>query len=89
VHTCDVGRQVVVASRPAALLWAWNVSPHSYTDIRLPGAPQGGRWRALCSSDDAAYGGHARVQLGATYGGDQQIYLPSRTVIVLEHVAQQ
>ncbi len=87
MHSCDVGRQIIVASRPASLLWIWNVSPHSYTDVRLPAPPgAAGSWRALCSSDDAAFGGHGRVQLGARYGGEQQIYLPSRTVIVLEHV---
>lgn len=87
VHWCDVGRQIVVASRPGGLLWAWNFSHNSYTDIGLP-CPHGGGgcWRVHCSSDDKPFGGHARVQLAATYGGNQQIYLPSRTVIVLVHV---
>lgn len=90
-------KKLIVAERPVGrLLWAWNFhSTDSYEALTLPVTCPGTRWRVVASSDDAQqFAGHDRAKAGPTvYGGQQQphpiVYLPNRTVLVLEAVTEE
>ena len=81
----------------AGLLFAFNFHPaQSYNDYRFEAPP--GTYRMLLTSDAARYGGHGsltadqeHLTLPEKNGHPDQhhlsLYLPSRTAIVLQHVA--
>jgi 1,4-alpha-glucan branching enzyme len=83
----------VLAFRRGSLVFAVNLHPtESYPGFRLP-VPDLADYRAILSTDEPVFSGHARAVGGTLYpiqshpafGRDQsvQIYLPSRTGIVL------
>jgi 1,4-alpha-glucan branching enzyme len=77
----------VVSFTRGDLLFAFNFSPEkSFTDYPLP-APTGD-YKVVLSSDDRKFGGFDRVDSSLHYpaGADERVklYLPSRTVIVLQ-----
>ena len=77
---------VVASERPKGkLLWIWNFHPSiSHTDIKLTPTVTG-EWEVVLSSDEARFGGHARVQLHHRYSGPTfQIYVPTRSLILLQ-----
>jgi 1,4-alpha-glucan branching enzyme len=88
--------KVIVFGR-ADLLFAFNFHPaQSYNDYRFEAAP--GTYRMLLTSDAAGYGGHGRLSADQEHlalpeknGHPDQhhlsLYLPSRTAIVLQHMA--
>ena len=87
----------VLVFRRADLLFAFNFHPtRSYSDYRFE-APSGS-YRMLLTSDAGAYGGHGRLTAGQEHlalaeknkDASQHhlsLYLPSRTAIVLQHLA--
>ncbi|MBC8142927.1 MAG: alpha amylase C-terminal domain-containing protein [Armatimonadetes bacterium] len=86
----------VLIFRRGALVFAANFHPsQSFTDYRVP-VPDRADYALILSTDDAAFGGHDRVQNDARYpvhaesfGGREQsvsLYLPSRTALVLAPV---
>ena len=87
----------VLVFKRADLLLAFNFHPNrSYTDYRFE-APSGS-YRMLLTSDATTYGGHGRLiadqEHQALPGTDNDegkhhlsLYLPSRTAIVLQHLA--
>ncbi|GAA5999910.1 1,4-alpha-glucan branching enzyme [Rhodotorula paludigena] len=88
------GDKVVVFER-GDLLWIFNFHPSSsFSDYRV-GTDWAGEYRVVLSSDDAEFGGHARVDKSVRHfttpmewNGRKnwlQVYIPSRTVIVLAH----
>jgi 1,4-alpha-glucan branching enzyme len=91
---CD--NKLIVFER-AGLLFAFNFHPvNSYSDYRFE-APAG-TYRMLLDSDAPQYGGHNRLTAGqehlslpakdAPEGKNfLRLYLPSRTAIVLQHLA--
>lgn len=80
----DEERKIIAAERPVGvLLWIWNFHPtQSHEGLRVETHSKGRGWRVLTSSDDARFGGHARVAQ-AEYGDTPVIYVPTRTCIVL------
>lgn len=80
----------LLAFRRAGLTFIFNWHPtRSQTDLRIP-APGGSDLRCLLNTDDAVFGGYARVKLGQAYplaqdaaGPFVRIYLPARTAQVL------
>jgi 1,4-alpha-glucan branching enzyme len=88
--------KLIVFAR-AGLLFAFNFHPaQSYNDYRFETPP--GTYRMLLTSDDARYGGHSRLTADQEHlalpeknGHNGQhhlsLYLPSRTAIVLQHMA--
>lgn len=88
----DNERQVL-AFRRQGLIFVFNFSPAaSYTDLAVP-VPEGA-YRAVLDSDEAIYGGFGRQEAACTHfardldgKGQQfhiQVYLPSRTAMVLK-----
>jgi 1,4-alpha-glucan branching enzyme len=77
----------------AGLVWAFNFHPtRSFTDYRFPTAP--GKYRIVLDSDDAAYGGHQRVDRDQPHftlppahprhaPHSLSLYIPNRTALVL------
>lgn len=70
------------------LIFIANFHPgNSYPDLAIPCAP--GRYKLVLDTDAAEFGGHARVKPGQVYltqpegGHHLQVYLPSRTALVL------
>ncbi len=96
--SCDASKiddndKLIVFSRNT-LLFVFNFHPtNSYTGYGLPVRP--GIYKCLLSSDEGKYGGFDRVDMNTEYRtkverafGFQQrldLYIPSRTCIVLEH----
>jgi 1,4-alpha-glucan branching enzyme len=88
--------KLIVFAR-AGLLFAFNFHPaQSYNDYRFEAQP--GTYRMLLTSDAARYGGHGRLAADQEHltlpeknGHPDQhhlsLYLPSRTAIVLQHMA--
>jgi 1,4-alpha-glucan branching enzyme len=88
--------KLIVFAR-AGLLFAFNFHPaQSYSDYRFEAPP--GTYRMLLTSDAARYGGHDRLAADQEHltlpeknGHSGQhylsLYLPSRTAIVLQHMA--
>ncbi|KAA0146743.1 hypothetical protein FNF29_07864 [Cafeteria roenbergensis] len=83
------------------LVFAVNLHPtQSFPDYRI-GAPFEGEWRPVLTSDAGAFGGHDRVstdtvhhatrcEAGSTFDdrpAEMQLYLPSRTAVVLAHAS--
>ncbi len=77
------------------LLFVFNFHPlRSYPGYAIPAAP--GNYRVILTSDDVRYGGFGRIDQSLTYvspgsakpapagGGGLQLYLPSRTALVLK-----
>lgn len=86
IVSVDEGRQTVAVERPMGqLMFYINLSVNSWPDQPVPG-PEANSWRVLFSSDDQVYGGHSRVELGRVYQGGGKLYLPSRTLMVLERI---
>jgi 1,4-alpha-glucan branching enzyme len=84
----------VLAYRKGGLIFVFNLHPYeSYTHFSLPVVEQGD-YRVVFHSDESEYGGHARVDKQYVYQTKSlnehdgtigfQIYIPSRTVIVLQ-----
>ncbi|KAG7010119.1 1,4-alpha-glucan-branching enzyme [Physcia stellaris] len=84
--------KVIVFER-GGLLWIFNFHPsQSYTDYRV-GVEQAGTYQIVLDTDDAAYGGFGRNAKGTRFfttpfewNGRKnfvQVYLPTRTAIVL------
>lgn len=69
-------------------LFVINLSPDtSYTDHDIPAFD--GNYRIVLSSDDASYGGQARVDTKMVYASSKEsvkLYLPSRTALVLKKI---
>lgn len=87
----DEGDKVIAFER-AGLVWVFNFHPtQSFTDYRI-GANRPGKYACVLSTDEAAFGGHARVTTGGEYmtsarphDGRQhsfQVYTPCRTGLV-------
>jgi 1,4-alpha-glucan branching enzyme len=82
-HVSDM----VLAFERAGLTFVFNLHPHnSYEGRWIPGAP--GEYSVLLNTDDALFGGHNRVDATMRYpasseSGGLQLYLPSRTALVL------
>ncbi|CAE7829904.1 GLC3, partial [Symbiodinium sp. KB8] len=91
--------KVIVAERglgATALVFAFNWHPtKSFPDYPVP-VPAGGCWRVALSSDDPCMGGHGNAPSGTQHhalgsplherADHVKVYLPSRTVIVLQSV---
>jgi len=86
------GDKVIVFER-AGLLWVFNFhASNSYTDYRL-GVEVPGTYRVVINSDAAEFGGHSRIDDSTRYFTSDlpwnnrknfvQVYLPSRTAMVL------
>jgi 1,4-alpha-glucan branching enzyme len=90
---CD---QQTIGFDRAGLLFIFNFSPHhSYQDYAFDCAP--GKYRLLVDSDAASFGGYARLTPDQCFftqcEGDAstgqhhlKIYLPTRTVLVLQKI---
>lgn len=84
----------VVAFERNGLVFVFNFNPTaSFTDYQVP-APAG-KYRLACDSDEPEFGGHDRLDSErahftmkdyATGGNSLQLYLPSRTAMVLAPV---
>ncbi|KAJ1862653.1 alpha-1,4-glucan branching enzyme [Coemansia sp. RSA 989] len=85
----------VLAFERGGLVWLFNFHPtKSYTDYRV-GVAWAGRYTVALCTDDAEFMGHGRVDSSVAHmstamawnGRDNyiQVYLPSRTAIVLKH----
>jgi 1,4-alpha-glucan branching enzyme len=84
----------VLVFQRGRLIFSFNFHPTaSYPDYAVATPP--GAWRMILDSDDAAYGGHARlfagqvhctlpVLAGQTVRHELRLYLPTRTALVLE-----
>lgn len=88
------GDRVVVFER-ADLLFIFNFdATRSYTDYRI-GTAWPGKYTVALDSDAAEYGGHGRIDPAAEFfstnlpwngrGHFIQVYLPTRTALVLKH----
>ncbi|CAN9367810.1 unnamed protein product [Alternaria alternata] len=86
------GDKVIVFER-AGLLWIFNFHPQeSFTDYRV-GVEQEGTYRIVLSTDNKAFGGHGNVDettrfFTTPFAWNErknflQVYIPSRTAIVL------
>jgi len=86
------GDKVIVFER-AGLLWIFNWHPsNSFTDYRV-GVEQAGTYRIVINSDGENFGGHGRVKEDTRFfttpfgwngrSNFLQVYLPSRTALVL------
>jgi len=86
------GDKVIVFER-AGLLWIFNFHPQSsFTDYRV-GVEQEGTYRIVLSTDSKAFGGHGNVDESTRFFTTNfawnerknflQVYVPSRTAIVL------
>jgi len=86
------GDKVIVFER-AGLLWIFNWHPsNSFTDYRV-GVEQAGTYRIVINSDAENFGGHGRVKEDTRFfttpfgwngrSNFLQVYLPSRTALVL------
>lgn len=86
----------VIAFERAGLLFVFNFHwEKSFADYRI-GIEQAGEYRIVLSSDDAAFGGHNRIDTSISYftqpqgyamrPNSIQVYVPSRTAIVLAPV---
>jgi 1,4-alpha-glucan branching enzyme len=103
-HPSLQGDKVMIFDRGTAagpLVFAFNFHPTaSYTGYKV-GAPCEGEWVVALDSDDAAYGGHGRIDhavaASANCGGWNgrpayfQAYLPARTCVVwkLKHTPRE
>jgi 1,4-alpha-glucan branching enzyme len=86
----------VLVFRRAGLIFAFNFHPlRSLTGYGFAVSP--GKYRMIMSSDDELYGGHGRIEPGQVHetlpgnwrGAETRelrLYLPTRTVQVLEHL---
>ena len=84
----------VIVFKRGALLFAFNFHPtQSYSDYPIQAPP--GKYKMIFSTDDAIYGGHARLEpdqvhftlphlLGGLTQNLLKLYLPTRTGLVLE-----
>ena len=84
----DEDRKLISYMRDG-LLFAFNFSVNSYPNCYIP-APRKD-YQIILSTDDKQYGGFGRIDTHMTYAGKQdrttsyvQLYLPSRTAVVLE-----
>ena len=85
----DEARKVVLYIR-GGYVFAFNFHPtESYPDLQLTGLPAG-KWRVAMDTDEARFGGFARISHEAVYETNEEdgtwgfkIYLPSRTALVL------
>jgi 1,4-alpha-glucan branching enzyme len=95
LHVHEDRKLLVVRRGPLVL--AFNFHPHeSYPDYRV-GVPEPGDYRLILSTDDAEFGGHGQVLPDQVYACQTvpwddrpqsiQIYVPSRTALVLAHNA--
>jgi len=84
---------LVLAYERMGLLFVFNFHPsNSYTDYGL--AVDAGKFRPLLSTDQPAYGGYGRIDMGLDYRSvversfglkhNLRLYLPSRTGLVLQ-----
>ena len=68
------------------LLFVYNFSNNSYTDLAINAEP--GQYRIVLSTDDQQFGGYDRVDTAMEYytGSSKQLklYLPARTALVLK-----
>ena len=86
----DNERKIIVYKRGAAV-FLYNLHPtRSYADCVVP-LPRSGKYTVALSSDETLFGGFGRVTCEAVYhavrdanGAFAQVYLPTRTAIVLE-----
>jgi 1,4-alpha-glucan branching enzyme len=100
VSTKDNADKVLAFDRGTprgALVFAFNFNgAQSFTNYRV-GVPAAGTWAVALDSDAAEFDGYARVDRGARFVAQDfkhhgrdfsvQLYLPARTVLVLERVA--
>ena len=82
----------VIVYEKGGLVFAFNFHPFkSYEGYQLP-MPKAGKYKAILSSDDAVYGGAARVDTQYVYTSEEQddgrvgfkCYLPSRSAMVFK-----
>ena len=69
-------------------LFAYNLHPtESYEGYKIP-VPEDGEYRVVMSTDDLCFGGQGRIwhETYTAKDGKVQLYLPSRTAIVLKKV---
>ena len=93
----DLGLKAYTHVKTGALVFAVNFNgAQSFTNYRV-GVPAAGTWAVALDSDAAEFDGYARVDRGARFVAQDfkhhgrdfsvQLYLPARTVLVLERVA--
>ncbi|KAK9717434.1 alpha-1,4-glucan branching enzyme [Basidiobolus ranarum] len=86
--------KIIVFER-ADLLWIFNFHPSkSFSDYKI-GAGWAGKYRVILNTDSPAFGGHDRIDSNQEYCSKNeewygrpnciQVYIPSRTAIVLKH----
>ncbi len=85
----------LIAFERNGLVFVFNFHPTtSFTDFSIPAPP--GKYRIVCDSDHAVFGGHSRLDHGKFFftmkdhgKGDNylQLYLPTRTAMVLAAAA--
>jgi 1,4-alpha-glucan branching enzyme len=86
-HVADM----VLAFERAGLIFIFNLHPHnSYEGRWIPA--KAGKYKVCLSTDRSEFGGHDRVDETVTYessevSGGVQIYVPSRTAVVLSAAA--
>lgn len=84
------GGDNVLSFMRSGYLFVFNFSPsQSYVDYGIPALP--GNYQLVLDSDDAAFGGHGRVDGAASYkaseagsGCSLKLYLPTRTALVFK-----
>ncbi|KAJ3289376.1 alpha-1,4-glucan branching enzyme [Borealophlyctis nickersoniae] len=85
----------VIAFERGNLLWIFNLNPtQSFVDYRI-GTQWAGKYKVVLNSDRPEFGGHNRIDEGVQYFSTPQpwndranyiqVYLPTRTAIVLSH----
>lgn len=91
LYMVDEERKIIVFERNHLIfIFNFHVS-ESYVDLEVPVLTHG-EYKVLLSSDDTAYGGHARIDCTVTLPPQSKkedyqkvkVYLPSRTALILE-----